>query len=66
MTINLLEQAINCDDGDRAAKMIRDALGIESDDVTNYCFPKHWPDDRELRATVIGDWLKTEASYLVQ
>ena len=24
---NLLEQAINCDDGDRAAKIIRDALG---------------------------------------
>jgi hypothetical protein len=30
---NVLEQAINCDDGDRAAKLIRDALGIESDDV---------------------------------
>ena len=33
---NLLERAINCDDGDYAARMIRDALGIESDDVTNY------------------------------
>jgi hypothetical protein len=30
---NLLEQAINCDDGDRAASVIKDALGIESDDV---------------------------------
>lgn len=30
---NLLEQAINCNDGDRAAKIIQDALGIESDDV---------------------------------
>ena len=29
---NLLKQAINSDDPDRAAKMIRDALGIESDD----------------------------------
>jgi len=29
MTINLLEQAINCNDGDLAAKIIRDALGIE-------------------------------------
>jgi hypothetical protein len=25
---NLLAQAINCDDPDRAAKMIRDTLGI--------------------------------------
>jgi hypothetical protein len=32
---NLLEQAINCDDGDRAAKMIQHALGIASDDVAN-------------------------------
>ena len=27
---NLLAQAINCDDPDRTAKIIRDALGIES------------------------------------
>jgi ABC-type uncharacterized transport system substrate-binding protein len=33
---NLLEQAISCGDGDRAAKIIRDALGIETDDVANY------------------------------
>jgi uncharacterized protein HemY len=62
---NLLEQAINCNDGDRAAKIIRDALGIENDDVTNFCFPKSWPDDHELRAAVIGDWLKTEVRLLV-
>jgi hypothetical protein len=31
--INLLEQAINCGDGDRAAKLIQDVLGIESDEV---------------------------------
>ena len=47
---NLIEQAINCNDGDLAAKMIRDALGIESDDVANYCFPKEWPANREQRA----------------
>ena len=52
---NLLEQAINCDDPDRAAKMIRDALGIESDDVVNYCFPTTWPADREQRARYIGE-----------
>ena len=33
---NLLERAIDCDNGDRAAKIIQDALGIESDDVANY------------------------------
>ena len=45
---NLLAQAIDCDDPDRAAN----ALGIESDDVVKYCFPKE------------GEWLKTEARYL--
>ena len=47
---NLIEQAINCNDGDLAAKIIRDALGIDSDDVTNYCFPKEWPANHEQRA----------------
>jgi uncharacterized protein HemY len=61
---NLLAQAIDCDDADRAAKLIRDALGIESDDVVNYCFPKEWPADHEQRARYIGEWLKTEARYL--
>jgi uncharacterized protein HemY len=61
---NLLEQAINCDDADRAARIIRDALGIESDDVVHYCFPTTWPTDRERRARYIGEWLKTEARYL--
>jgi hypothetical protein len=36
---NLLAQAINCNDGDRTAEIIQDALGIESDDVVNYCCP---------------------------
>jgi uncharacterized protein HemY len=61
---NLLEQAINCNDGDRAAKMIRDALGIESDDVANYCFPKEWPANHEQRANIIAEWLQTEARFL--
>jgi hypothetical protein len=58
---NLLEQAINCDDGKRAARIIQDALGIESDDMVNYCFPKHWPSDR---ARIIGNWLQAEAQFL--
>jgi hypothetical protein len=61
---NLLEQAIDTDDGDCAAKLIQNALGIESDEVANYCFPKTWPQDRGLRARIIGDWLKAEARFL--
>jgi uncharacterized protein HemY len=61
---NLLERAIDCDDGDRAAKIIQEALGIESDDVANYVFPKTWPADREQRAHIIGEWLQTEARFL--
>jgi hypothetical protein len=61
---NLLEQAICTDDGDRAAKIIRQALGIECDDVARYCFPKYWPADREQRASIIGEWLQTEARIL--
>ena len=48
----------------RRTPIIQDALGIESDDVVNYTFPKHWPADREQRARIIGDWLQTEARYL--
>jgi hypothetical protein len=62
---NLLEQAIEGDDGTRAAAVIRDALGIESDEVTNNSFPKYWPDNREQRARVIGDWLREEARFMV-
>jgi hypothetical protein len=62
---NLLQQAIDCDDPDRAAKMIRDALGIESDDVVHYCFPTTWPSDRERRARYIGEWLQTEVRSLL-
>jgi hypothetical protein len=61
---NLLEQAIDTDDGDCAVKLIQNTLGIESDEVANYCFPKTWPEDRGLRARIIGDWLKVEARFL--
>ena len=39
-------------------------LGIESDEVVNYTFPKTWPAEREQRARIIGEWLQTEARYL--
>ena len=61
----LLEQAISTDNGNRAAKIIQDVLGIESDEVANYCFPRTWPQDREQRARIIGEWLHTEARFLV-
>ena len=61
----LLEQAISTDNGNRAAKIIQDAFGIEKDEVANYCFPRTWPQDREQRARIIGEWLQTEARFLV-
>jgi hypothetical protein len=44
--------------------LIRDALGIESDEVANAEFPLHWPSDRDQRARILGHWLKMEAHYL--
>jgi uncharacterized protein HemY len=61
---NLLERAIDCNDGEQAAKIIQDALGIESDDVVNYVFPQTRPAARERRARIIGEWLQTEARFL--
>jgi uncharacterized protein HemY len=61
---NLLERAIDCNNGEQAAKIIRDALGIETDDVVNYVFPRTWPTDRERRARITGEWLQTEARFL--
>ena len=61
---NLLEQVIEYNDGDQAAKIITDALGVEADDVASYIFPKTWPADREQRARIIGDWLQAEARFL--
>jgi hypothetical protein len=52
---NLLEQTIDCKDAERAARIIQDALCIESDEVTNYAFPKRWPANREQRARIIGE-----------
>jgi hypothetical protein len=61
---NLLEQAINSEDGHRAAKIIQDALGIASDDVASDVFPKTWPPYHEQRALIFGEWSQTEASFL--
>ena len=61
---NVIEQAISTDDAEQAAKLIKRALGIESDDVVNYCFPINRPADREQRASIIGEWLQTEARFL--
>jgi hypothetical protein len=50
--------------GRPSAQDLQAALGIESDDVANYVFPKTWPADREQRARIIGEWLQTEARFL--
>ena|SRR5689334_16407236 len=50
---NVLEQAMNFEDGERAAKIIQDALGIENTSG----FGKTWPADREQRGRIIGEWL---------
>ena len=60
---NVLEQAIESNDGDQAAKIIQQALGIETDDVANYVFPKTWPADREQRARIIGEWWKLRPAF---
>src|SRR5262249_18832966 len=60
---NLLKQAIHCDDSDRAARIIMDALGIETDELANLCL-KHWPSEHKKRARVIGHWLHAEAQFL--
>ncbi len=60
---NVLQRAINCDDSDRAARIIMDALGIETDDLANYCL-KDWPAHRKQRARIIGKWLQEEAEFL--
>jgi hypothetical protein len=44
---NVLEQAISCEEGDQAAKIIQDALGIENADLAGRCFGKTWSADRE-------------------
>ena len=61
---NVIEQAISTDNAGQAAKLIKRALGLKSDDVVNYCFPISWPVDREQRASIIGEWLQTEARFL--
>jgi hypothetical protein len=57
--VNLLAQAIDCDERDRAAAIIQTALGIESSDI----LPKTWPKSRKQRAAIIGDWLSDEARF---
>jgi len=53
---NLLEQAINCDDGERAAKIIQDAIGIESDELRTTASPRNgqWIANGALRSSANG------------
>jgi hypothetical protein len=60
---SVLKLSIKCDDGGTAARIIMDALGIETDDLANH-FLKDWPADRKQRARIIGNWLQEEAEFL--
>jgi hypothetical protein len=51
---NLLERAIGTDDADRAAQIIRNALGIESDEVVNYCASQNLAKGREIIGEASG------------
>ena len=62
---NLLEEAINSNDGDHAAKVIQSARHRERRG-RELAFPKTWPNDREQRARIIGEWLQTEARFLAE
>jgi hypothetical protein len=50
---------------DRALVLPPIVLACSSDDEANYVFPKTWPINREQRARIIGEWLQTEARFLV-
>ena len=43
--------------------VIKNALGIESDDVANYRFLKAWAANASS-ANIIGEWLQTEARFV--
>jgi hypothetical protein len=40
---NAFQEAIDCNDGDQAARIIHDALDIESHNAATCCFPKTRP-----------------------
>ena len=50
-------------DRNRAASIIMEALGIETDELANFCL-KHWRSERKQRARVIGHWLHAEAQFV--
>jgi hypothetical protein len=59
---NLFEQAIQCNDGDHAAKSSSTRSGLRV--MTWPTTSSPWPHDREQRARIIGEWLQTEARFL--
>jgi hypothetical protein len=50
--LNLLEQAISADNGELAAKIIQDALGVESDGAS----PQRDNKRSELKYWTLGRW----------
>jgi hypothetical protein len=66
---NLLAQSINCNDRDRAAKLIHDALDIESNDFANYglttAFPE-WLYIAVIAAAVIAAFGSLKLSFAAE
>jgi hypothetical protein len=65
---DLIQQTINCDDADRAARIIQDALGIESDGA-NYglmaAFPE-WLYIAAVAAAVIASFGCLKLSFAAE
>jgi hypothetical protein len=45
------------------AKIIQHALGIESDDVANYVFPKAWPEIASSVPASLGNGCKLKRAF---
>lgn len=58
---NVLEQAINLQ---RSWSWPPRSSGPRLASRATRCSRQTWSPDRELRARIIGEWLKTEAHYL--
>lgn len=54
----------DADDGDRAARIIMAALGIETDAVANYCLPQYWPTARDSVPASLATGFKRRPQFL--
>ena len=62
---SVLSDAIACSNGDKAAALIMQALGITDDAIANYSLPREWPTDRGMRCRALAEWLSNECVYRI-